>query len=90
MDSVRFYTRPTVVTTRWTTSGTGPVQLATLTFSYDAAFSPAGELFVSAATGGFGAGNDIFKVALPGGALTQIAHVGGPSGPLTFGANGSA
>ncbi len=71
------------------TSGTGPVQLAQLTFSYDAAFSPAGELFVSAAVGGFGAGNDIFKVALPGGALTQVAHVGGPSGPLTFGANGS-
>lgn len=69
-------------------SGGGPTPLAQLWFNYDAAFSPSGELYVSAATGNFGAGNDIFRVALPGGALTQVAHVAGASGPLAFDAGG--
>jgi hypothetical protein len=75
----------------WTVpiSGAGISPLASLAFNYDATFSPNGELFVSAATGGFGFGNDIFKVAIPGGALTPIAHVNGPSGPLAFDASGN-
>jgi hypothetical protein len=70
-------------------SGTGPTQLAQLTFNYDATFSPGGELFVSASTGNFGPGNDIYKVGIPGGALTPIAHVSGPSGPIAFDAGGA-
>lgn len=69
--------------------GSGMTPLGALSFNYDAAFSPAGDLFVSAATGGFGAGNDIFKLAIPGGALTQVAHLAGPSGPLSFDASGT-
>ncbi|MEO6709976.1 MAG: hypothetical protein ABIP42_10385, partial [Planctomycetota bacterium] len=71
------------------TDASGKLQLASLTFNYDAAFSPAGELFVSAATGNFGPGNDIYKVAIPSGALTPIGHVNGPSGPLAFDAGGT-
>ncbi|HUR29170.1 MAG TPA: hypothetical protein VM509_13355 [Planctomycetota bacterium] len=75
----------------WTVpvSGTGKSQLAALPFNYDATFSPSGELYVSAATGNFGPGNDIYKVGIPGGALTPIGHVDGPSGPLVFDASGA-
>ena len=71
------------------TNASGKSQLATLVFNYDAAFSPSGELFVSAATGNFGLGNDIYKVSIPSGALTPIAHVDGPSGPIAFDASGA-
>jgi len=71
------------------TNGSGMTPLASLTFNYDAAFSPAGDLYVSAATGNFGPGNDVYKVALPGGALTPIAHLAGPSGPIAFDAAGT-
>jgi hypothetical protein len=39
---------------------------------------------VSAAQGGFGAGNDLVRVDVTTGAATLLAHVQGPSGPLTF------
>lgn len=71
------------------TNGSGKVLLAQLTFNYDAAFSPAGDLYVSAATGNFGPGNDVYRVAIPSGALTPIAHVAGPSGPIAFDAAGA-
>lgn len=71
------------------TSATGPTPLATLQFNYDATFSPSGDLFVSAATGNFGAGNDIYRVAIPSGVSTPIAHVDGPSGPIAFDASGA-
>lgn len=64
--------------------GTGHTFLSNLVFNYDAKFSPAGELYVSAATGGFGTGNDVIRVDTTTGAQTQILDVAGPSGPIAF------
>ena len=70
-------------------TGAGMTPLAALTFNFDAAFSPTAELYVSAAAGGFGQGNDIYRVAIPSGALQLVAHVPGPSGPIAFDAAGN-
>jgi hypothetical protein len=71
------------------TDGSGPTPLAFFFFNYDGAFSPSGELYVSGAAGGFGQGNDIFRVELPSGVLHPVAHVAGPSGPIAFDAAGN-
>lgn len=70
------------------TDGSGMTPIANLRFNYAAAFSPAGELYVSAALNGFGFGNDIVRVDLAPPASTVVGHVDGPSGPLAFKANG--
>jgi hypothetical protein len=64
-------------------SGAGYSVLTNLTFNYDAEFDadPA-FVWVSAATGGFSNGNDLFHVEIASGVTTQVAHVDGASGPL--------
>lgn len=69
--------------------GSGATLLANLFFNYDAAFAPSGDLYVSAATGGFGTGNDVVRVDPATGATTTILHVEGPSGPIAFDALGN-
>ena len=60
-----------------------------LTFNYSAEFGlAADEIWISAALGGFGAGNDIVRLDLVTGIATEVAHVAGPSGPLAFAPNG--
>jgi len=66
-----------------------PSVLTNLVFSYDACFDANGDLIVSAATCGFGCGNDIVRVDLPSGATTQLAHVSGASGPVAMDALGN-
>ncbi len=61
----------------------GPaVFLASLAFNYDAAFADASTAFVSAATCGFGCGNQIWTLDTQTGATSLVASVPGPSGPL--------
>ncbi len=62
--------------------GSGFTTLANLVFNYDAEFLPGGGVVVSAATGGFGAGNDLFVISGAPPVAVQIGHVAGPSGPL--------
>lgn len=62
--------------------GSGMTPLVSLTFNYDAAWLPNGDLLVSAATGGFGAGNDLVRVKLSPPGAVFLGHVDGPSGPL--------
>ncbi len=63
--------------------------LANMTFNYDFAFdATAGSAYISAALGGFGAGNDIVRIDLATGQWTQVAHVAGPSGPIAVDAAG--
>ncbi|MEO0650455.1 MAG: hypothetical protein AAFZ65_07240 [Planctomycetota bacterium] len=69
--------------------GSGGTFLADLDFNFDAAFAPDGALYVSAAVGGFGAGNDLLRVDVATGATTTVAQVAGPSGPIDFDSNGS-
>ena len=69
--------------------GSGVTPLVSLTFNFDAAWLPGGDLIVSAATGGFGAGNDLVRVTLNPPSSTFIGHVSGPSGPLAVAPDGS-
>jgi hypothetical protein len=68
--------------------GSGVVPILALSFPYDAEFLPSGELLVSAATQGFGMGNDLVRVALAPASATWLGHVAGPSGPVAIAANG--
>jgi hypothetical protein len=69
--------------------GSGYAPLVNLTFNYRAAWLPGGDLLVSAATGGFGNGNDLVRVALNPPGATFIGHVAGPSGPVAVAADGA-
>jgi len=61
----------------------GYVTLASLTFNFDLAWDTDANLaYVSAALGGFGAGNDLLRLDLTTGATTALAHLIGPSGPI--------
>lgn len=76
----------------WTVplDGSGaPSVLTNLVFSYDACFDANGDLIVSAATCGFGCGNDLVRVDLPSGATTVLAELSGASGPLAMDAFGN-
>jgi len=53
-----------------------------LVFPYDADFLPSGDLVVSAATLGFGNGNDFALVKFAPPSVTLIGHVDGASGPV--------
>ncbi|HVS17574.1 MAG TPA: hypothetical protein VMT18_03155 [Planctomycetota bacterium] len=68
--------------------GSGVTPLVSLTFNYDADWLPNGDLLVSAATGGFGAGNDLVRLTLNPPAAVFLGHVDGPSGPVAIAANG--
>ena len=60
-----------------------------LNFNYSAEFGVAAdEIWISAALGGFGGGNDIVRLDLVTGIATEVAHVAGPSGPMAFAPNG--
>jgi hypothetical protein len=69
--------------------GSGYVPLVSLTFNYDAEWLPNGDLIVSAATGGFGAGNDLVIVDISPPGSTPVGHVNGPSGPIAVDAAGN-
>ena len=56
--------------------------LANVFFNYDAAFAPDGTVYISAATGGFGFGNDLVRLDPLTGAATKVANFDGASGPL--------
>ena len=69
--------------------GGGGMNVVTdLDFNFDARFEDAGHVLVSAAPCGFFCGNEIYRVALAGGATTLVASVSGPSGPIALAANG--
>lgn len=58
---------------------------ANLNFNFDLAFVPGGDTaYVSAALGGFGAGNDIIRLDGLTGATEVVVHVDGPSGPVAI------
>lgn len=68
--------------------GSGAQWLASVPFNYDGSFAPNGDLVVSAATAGFGNGNDLVRLRWSPLSVTSIGHVDGPSGPLAFSRNG--
>jgi hypothetical protein len=61
-----------------------PVAVANLVFNFDAVFEDQDTLLVSAASCGFGCGNEIFRVGLTTGSVQLIARVSGASGPLAL------
>lgn len=69
--------------------GSGMSTLATLAFNYDAVFDSPTSALVSAATCGFGCGNDIARVDTTSGALSFVANVPGSAGPLAMRADGA-
>ncbi len=70
-------------------SGTGAIQVANVFFNFDGVFESNNALIVSAATGGFGTGNDLVRVNLVSGAVTPVANLAGASGPVTFDTSGN-
>lgn len=68
--------------------GAGLQFLCNLPFNFDARFEDAGHVLVSAATCGFGCGNEIHRIDLANGATSLVATVSGPSGPIARAANG--
>lgn len=68
--------------------GSGMTFLANLVFNYDAAFESAGTAVVSAASCGFFCGSELWRLDVQSGALTLLASLTGPSGPLAFGPGG--
>jgi hypothetical protein len=61
-----------------------PNLLASLVFPYDAAVDASGAVFVSAATCGFGCGNEVWRIDVGSLAVRLVASVPGASGPLVF------
>lgn len=68
--------------------GSGVSTLANLNFNYDGVFESPSSMLISAATCGFGCGNDIVRLDTNSGATTLIANVTGPSGPVAMADNG--
>ena len=66
----------------------GGAALTSLHFNFDAAFEDLGHAIVSAATCGFGCGNEIYRVDTVTGTTDLIALVGGSSGPVAVEADG--
>lgn len=63
--------------------------LANLFFNYDLDWVPGTDTaYVSAALGGFGAGNDLVRLDALTGATDVVAHVAGPSGPVGVAGDG--
>ncbi len=69
--------------------GTGMTFLAHLDFAYDLVFEDGPSVLVSAAPCGFGCGSEIDRIDLATGAVTLVASVNGPSGPLARDADGN-
>lgn len=71
-------------------TGSGTIQpFTTLLNAYDASFRDEDTLYVSAASCGFGCGNEIWRFDTTSGAGTVFARADGASGPLAFGTDGS-
>ncbi len=70
-------------------TSTNPDLIATLPFNYDAAMFDGNALFVSAATCGFGCGNQIWRVDLASLQARKVAQVPGASGPIVFDPQGN-
>lgn len=68
--------------------GSGWSTIGNLNFNYDAAFEGPNSLLISAATCGFGCGNDIVRMDATTGATTFLANVVGASGPVAVADNG--
>jgi hypothetical protein len=68
--------------------GSGMTLVATLPFNFDAVFEDGEHALVSAATCGFGCGNDIVRVDTTSGTTAPVALVAGASGPLAMTADG--
>lgn len=65
--------------------GNAPELHAIVPFNFDLAFSPGGEAFVSANTGGFGQGNEILHIDLSTGATqVVVTNTNDFSGPVAF------
>lgn len=69
--------------------GGGLTFVASVTFNADAVFVDEDLAVVSAATCGFGCGNDLVKVDVQTGTVTPLAALPGASGPLALGSNGA-
>ncbi len=70
-------------------AGGGVVPLATLPFNYSLVYEAGNATaLISAATCGFGCGNEIYRLDITTGATSLVANVTGPSGPLALAANG--
>jgi len=69
--------------------GGGVTTIGNAFFNYDIAFDIDPDfVFISAALAGFGSGNDLVRLNAWTGASSQVAHVGGASGPLAVDAAG--
>ena len=68
--------------------GGGGTYLATLAFNFDAAFETDSTAIVSAATCGFGCGNDLARIDVTTGDVTFLVNVAGSSGSLAVGPDG--
>ena len=69
--------------------GSGMTQLADVVFNYDGAFAPDGTYYLSAAIGGFGAGNSLLRLDTTTGVVTELAQLSGASGPVAVDAQGN-
>jgi hypothetical protein len=69
-------------------AGAGASVLADLDNNFDAVFENARHALVSAAPCGFGCGNEIHRLDVNTGALTLVASLAGPSGPIARASNG--
>jgi len=70
-------------------AGGAIVPLTTLPLNYNLVYEAGNATaLVSAATCGFGCGNEIYRLDVTTGATSLVANVTGPSGPLAFAANG--
>lgn len=70
-------------------NGSGYSTIANLNFNYDGVFEDPGHILISAATCGFGCGNDLVRVDTTTGQMTFLANVDGPSGPVALDAQGA-
>lgn len=68
--------------------GSGMTTLTNLVYNYDASFEDANHIIVSAATCGFGCGNDLIRVNTDTGVTTSVAVLTGSSGPVSVAPNG--
>jgi hypothetical protein len=62
--------------------------IANLVFNYDAAFETPTSVIISAASGGFGADNEVWRLDTNTGTTTLLATIVGPSGPVAVDASG--
>jgi hypothetical protein len=69
--------------------GSGMVLVANLNFNFDAVFESANTAIISAATCGFGCGNDVARLDVTTGVVTFLASVSGASGPVAMAGDGS-